>query len=142
MKFRSLTRAFVVAVVAVVGVLAPAGAASAGTVTTQHGKCKATPLTPTVSRGRATLKVSISCPNSAFGAKLITRLRGDDPGPNHPLQTFTKGLGNGTYTVTYTGIPCNEDRPGRDEIYLSVKLTETHTATGWTASGIRSADCS
>lgn len=76
MKFRSLTRAFVVAVVAVVGVLAPAGAASAGTVTTQHGKCKATPLTPTVSRGRATLKVSISCPNSAFGAKLITPSRG------------------------------------------------------------------
>lgn len=91
---------------------------------TQYG-CSFNVPKPSISGGKASFKVVVSCPSKygLYKRQIVVDLMADDAVTDNVLKWTVVGATNaGTYTISRSGWPCQEDSVGNDEIYLRVRI--------------------
>ena len=98
-------------------------APAATAATTQYG-CTFSVPKPTITRGKASFKVVVSCPASSrpYNRQVVVDLMGDDVANDDVMGWTVQDTASArTHTVTRSGWGCNED-VGTDELYLRVHI--------------------
>lgn len=138
--------AFAILIAAIVGLpTSPASAAS-------RNGCSYSAPTPSISSsGKASFKISLNCGPKTGGItdrQVVFDLMGDDPvGDDVMNWSRFNTRSERSYSVSFSNWPCNEDRPGGDEIYVRVRIEGYSPGAGawikgpWLNGSVRKGTC-